>query len=197
MFLRHQAGNGRYAFIIVDGLERLSPAVLRELEAVSQLRLRNRPLVYFLLLTRNEDLVANLLPQYNGGPLARGIHQRLNGFTLEETRGYVHASLRGAGCDWAEELIPDDVIVDIQAFTQGVVGDINCDLPHEPGRRRRAHGRRQPAAESHARASQGGRYAAESALRRHRLGAGLRRGAVAGRGALERPRASSKSRPRA
>jgi hypothetical protein len=34
--------------------------------------------------------------------------------------------LRGAGCDWAEELVPDEVVTDIQAFTQGVVGDINA-----------------------------------------------------------------------
>jgi hypothetical protein len=34
--------------------------------------------------------------------------------------------LRGAGCDWAEELVPDDVALDIQAFTQGIVGDINA-----------------------------------------------------------------------
>ena len=146
VFLRHQAGNGRNAFIIVDGLERISPIVLRELEAISQLRLRNRPLVHFLLLTRNEDLAANLLPQYNAGPLARGIHQRLNGFTMEETRGYVHASLRGAGCDWAEELVPDDVIVDVQAFTQGVVGDINsiCRKSLDAVAERTAGGNRQP-----------------------------------------------------
>jgi pSer/pThr/pTyr-binding forkhead associated (FHA) protein len=38
----------------------------------------------------------------------------------------VRACLKGAGCDWAEELIPDDVITDVQAFTQGVVGDVNA-----------------------------------------------------------------------
>lgn len=126
VFLRHQAGNGRFSYIVADGLERFSTDVLRELEALSQLRLRNRPFVYILLLTRSEELVANLLPQYEGGPLARAVHQRLAGFTLDETRAYTRTCLRGAGCDWAEELIPDDVIVDIQAFTQGVVGDINA-----------------------------------------------------------------------
>ena len=45
---------------------------------------------------------------------------------MDETRAYTRTCLRGAGCDWAEELIPDDVIVDIQAFTQGVVGDVNA-----------------------------------------------------------------------
>jgi hypothetical protein len=65
------------------------------------------------------------MPQYEGGPWARAAHQRLSGLTLDETRAYVRTCLRGAGCDWAEELMPDDVIVDIQAFTQGVVGDIN------------------------------------------------------------------------
>jgi pSer/pThr/pTyr-binding forkhead associated (FHA) protein len=78
------------------------------------------------VLTRSEELVASLLPLLNGGPLARAVHQRLAGFTLDETRAYVHTCLKGAGCDWAEELIPEDVIVDIQAFTQGVVGDVNA-----------------------------------------------------------------------
>jgi general secretion pathway protein A len=126
VFLRHQAGNGRYSYIVADGLERLSAGVLRELEALSQLRLRNRPIVYILVLTRSEELVANLLPQYDGGQFTRAAHQHLAGFTLGETRAYVRTCLRGAGCDWAEELIPDDVVVDIQAFTQGVVGDINA-----------------------------------------------------------------------
>jgi type II secretory pathway predicted ATPase ExeA len=126
VFLRHQAGNGRIAFIVADGLERFSGPVLRELEALAQARLRNRPVVQFLALTRSEELVANLLPQYDGGPFARATHQRLAGFTLDETRSYIWACLRGAGCDWAEELVPDDVALDIQAFTQGIVGDINA-----------------------------------------------------------------------
>jgi type II secretory pathway predicted ATPase ExeA len=126
VFLRHQAGNGRYSYVVADGLERFSAPVLRELEALSQLRLRHRPIVYILAVTRSEELVANLLPQYDGGPFARAVHQRLSGFTLDETRAYARTCLRGAGCDWAEELIPDDVVVDIQAFTQGVVGDVNA-----------------------------------------------------------------------
>ena len=126
VFLRHQAGNGRIAFIVADGLERFSGPVLRELEGLAQARLRNRPVVYFLALTRSEELVANLLPQYDGGPFARAAHQRLAGFTLDETRSYIWACLRGAGCDWAEELVPDEVALDIQAFTQGIVGDINA-----------------------------------------------------------------------
>jgi type II secretory pathway predicted ATPase ExeA len=126
VFLRHQVGNGRFAFVVADGLERFAAPVLRELEALAQMRLRNRPIVHILALTRSEELVANLLPQYDGGPLARAAHQRLAGFTLDETRAYVWQCLRGAGCDWAEELVPDEVVLDIQAFTQGIVGDINA-----------------------------------------------------------------------
>ena len=126
VFLRHQASNGHYSYIVVDGLERFPATIVRELEALSQLRFRNRPVIFILALTRNEDLVTNLLPAHNGGPLARAVHQRLAGFTLDETRAYVRACLKGAGCDWAEELIPDDVVTDIQAFTQGVVGDVNA-----------------------------------------------------------------------
>src|SRR5690606_25346234 len=103
-----------------------SAAALREIEALAQIRLRNRPIVYLLLATRNEDLVADLLPKFDGGPLARAVHQRLIGFTLDETRSYVRACLGSVGCTWNEELFSEDVIVDVQAFTQGVVGDINA-----------------------------------------------------------------------
>jgi type II secretory pathway predicted ATPase ExeA len=126
VFLRHQAGNGRTAFIVADGLERFAGPVLRELEGLAQVRLRNRPVVYLLSLTRSEELVTNLLPLFDGGPFARAAHQRLAGFTLDETRSYIWACLRGAGCDWAEELMPEDVALDVQAFTQGIVGDINA-----------------------------------------------------------------------
>jgi hypothetical protein len=102
VFLRHQVGNGRFAFVVADGLERFAAPVLREFEALAQMRLRNRPIVHILALTRSEELVTNLLPQYGGGPLARAAHQRLSGFTLDETRAYVWQCLRGAGCDWAE-----------------------------------------------------------------------------------------------
>jgi general secretion pathway protein A len=126
VFLRHQAAHGRYPYIVADAIERFSAPVLRQLETLAQLRLRGRPVLYLVLLTRSEEFVADLLPQYDGGPWARAAHQRLTGFTLDETRSYVRTCLRGAGCDWTEELVPDDVIVDIQAFTQGVVGDINA-----------------------------------------------------------------------
>jgi type II secretory pathway predicted ATPase ExeA len=146
VFLRHQAANGRYSYIVADGLERFSAAVLRELEALAQLRLRNRPIVYLLALTRSEEFVANLIPQYDGGPLARAVNQRLAGFTLDETRAYTRTCLRGAGCEWAEELTPDEVIVDIHAFTQGVVGDINalCCAALDAVATRTAGGNRQP-----------------------------------------------------
>jgi type II secretory pathway predicted ATPase ExeA len=126
VYLRHQAGNGRVALVVADGIERFAEPVLRDFEALVQARLRNRPVVNLLALTRSEELAAALLPQYDGGPFARAAHQRLSGFTLDETRSYVWACLRGAGCDWAEELVPEEVLLDIQAFTQGIVGDINA-----------------------------------------------------------------------
>jgi general secretion pathway protein A len=146
VYLRHQAGHGRFALVVADGLERFAAPVLREIEALSQLRLRNRPVFIFLGITRSEELVANLIPQYDGGPLARVAHQRLVGFTLDETRAYVWACLRGAGCDWAEELISNEVILDIQAFTQGTVGDVNaiCCAALDAVAARSEPGNRQP-----------------------------------------------------
>jgi len=126
VYLRHQASKDHPALFVLDGIERFSAPVLREFEALAQMRLRNRPIAYLLAITRSEELVADLLPTYNGGTFARAVHQRLAGFTLDETRAYVRGCIRGAGCEWAEELVPDEVILDIQAFTQGVVGDINA-----------------------------------------------------------------------
>jgi len=65
------------------------------------------------------------MPREAGNRYARCVHQRLGGFSLDETRRYVHACLFGAGCQWGEELFPEDAIVDVQAFTQGIVGDVN------------------------------------------------------------------------
>jgi general secretion pathway protein A len=126
VFLRHQAGNGRATFLAVDALERFSPPLLREFEALAQWRLRGRPLLHILYVTRNEELVDDFLPLHEGGPLARAVHQPLTGFTMEETRAYVRACLRGAGCDWSDELLPDDVLTDVQAYTRGVVADVNA-----------------------------------------------------------------------
>ena len=139
--------------------------------------------------------MANLLPQYDGGPLARAAHQRLAGFTLDETRSYIWACLRGAGCDWAEELVPEDVVLDIQAFTQGIVGDINAHLLRGARRDRGTLDGQQPAAEDHASAAEGSRRQPESALRRVGVGAARRR-AVAGGRAPERTRLGCGSKPR-
>jgi pSer/pThr/pTyr-binding forkhead associated (FHA) protein len=126
VYLRHQSGQGRSSIIVADGLERLSVPVLRELERLAGLRFRNRPIVHMVLLTRNEDLVSDLTPEDGGGQLARYLHQRLTGFDLEETRGYLRACLQSVGCHWEEELIPPEVIIDIQAFTHGIVADIDA-----------------------------------------------------------------------
>jgi type II secretory pathway predicted ATPase ExeA len=146
VFLRHQFANGRHSFLVVDALERYSPPVLREFEALAQLKLRGRPVLHVLYVTRNEELVGNLLPLHDSGPLARAAHQRLTGFTLDETRAYVRSCLRGAGCDWGEELVPDDVVIDLQAFTQGVVADVNalCRDALEAVAKRSAGGVHQP-----------------------------------------------------
>jgi hypothetical protein len=79
-----------------------------------------------VLVTRNEDLAAHLLGQHDATPLARAVHQRFMGFTLEETSAYLRVALHGAGCDFFDELMPQAVLLDIQAFTQGIVGDVDA-----------------------------------------------------------------------
>jgi general secretion pathway protein A len=126
VFLTHQAAKGERAVVVADGLESLSVPVLRELESLAQLRYKYRPLLQMVMITRNEDLVANLLPRAESMRFARAVHQRLAGFTLEETGEYLRACLRGAGGDWPEALFPTEVVIDIQGFTRGLVGDINA-----------------------------------------------------------------------
>jgi general secretion pathway protein A len=126
VYLKHQAGNGRQSILIADDIESHAADVVDEIEQLSCLRLRNRPVLQFLLLTRNEELIGNLIAQHDGGYLSRAVHYPLAGFTLEETTSYVRTSLKGCGCVWADELVSDEVLMDIQAFTRGVVGDINA-----------------------------------------------------------------------
>jgi general secretion pathway protein A len=126
VFLKHQAANGRLSLIVADALERLAVPVIRELESLCRLRLRNRPVIHCVFVTRSEDLVGSLMGQQVSSRLAPIVHQRLGGFTLEETTAYIRACLHGAGCSWVEELVPEDAVVDILGFTQGVVGDVNA-----------------------------------------------------------------------
>ncbi len=125
VYLTHQRLHGRLSLIIADAVERQSNEVLLELESLWQVNSRGVPAVQFVFLTRNENLAAELMREHAGSRLMSSAHSRLAGFTLEETKSYIRDCLQGAGCDWANELIPDEVVFDIQAFTQGVVGDIN------------------------------------------------------------------------
>jgi type II secretory pathway predicted ATPase ExeA len=126
VFLKHQAAHGRVSLIVVDALERLSLPMIRELESLCRVRVKNRPIARCVFVTRSEELVASLMAQQEGGRLSASVHQRLAGFTLEETTAYIRACLHGAGCSWVEELVPEEAVVDILGFTQGVVGDVNA-----------------------------------------------------------------------
>ena len=125
VYLAHQRTNGRLSAVVVDGLEQQRPDIVSQLRALIQLRARQLPLLQFIVLTRNDDLVDEFLADHDSRGPTRAKHSRLTGFTLEETHSYLRICLQGAGCDWATELIPDDTVPDIQALTQGVVGDIN------------------------------------------------------------------------
>jgi type II secretory pathway predicted ATPase ExeA len=126
VFLRHQAARGRRVLVVADAVDRDSLAVVKEIEALAQLRLRGIPAVNLLLTTRNEDLIAQFRSRNETGPRQSSHHQRHTGFTLDETEAYLRSVLLGAGCEWFDELIPDELVFEIQAFTQGIVGDIDA-----------------------------------------------------------------------
>ena len=125
VYLQHQTANGRRSILVVDELEQIAVPVLRELEWLSGIRFRNQSIMRFVLLTRSESIVADLIPSDGGGQLTPYVHQRLTGFSLEETRNYLGSCLESVGSYDVERLFPPDAIVDIQAFTRGIVGDIN------------------------------------------------------------------------
>jgi hypothetical protein len=129
-FLQHQASHGRRMLVIVDGVARQLPEVLQELEALSRLRLRNRGILQMILLTTNVELVETFVVQPDGTPVAQALAQRLNGFTFQETRAYLRGTLDNAGCPRSVELFPEEFVGEIQAFTQGIVGDIDV-LAHD------------------------------------------------------------------
>ena len=126
VYLHHHSAANRRAFLMVDHLEQIAVPVLRELEWLSDLRFCNQSPMCFVFLTRSEGIVADLMPSDGGGASASYVHQRLTGFGLEETRSYLYSCLENAGCEDAERLFSQDVIVDIQAFTRGLVGDIDA-----------------------------------------------------------------------
>ena len=135
VYVTHQRNMDRLSVVVVDGVERHRAEVLAELRALLQIRVKQVPILQFVFLTRNDDLVDEILADHEGaGPLARARHGRLTGFTLEETQSYIRICLQGAGCEWANELVPDSVVLDIQALTQGVVGDVNAVCSNALGR---------------------------------------------------------------
>jgi type II secretory pathway predicted ATPase ExeA len=128
VFLRHQAASGRRCLVVADAVDRESLAVIKEIEALVQMRLRGIPAVHCLLTTSNEELVTQFQIRNETGGRIGWHHQRHIGFTLEETEAYLRSSLRGAGCEWFDELIPGELIFEIQSFTQGIVGHIDALL---------------------------------------------------------------------
>src|SRR5690606_27486871 len=102
--------------------------VIRELDTLCRLRLKHRPLVHGVFITRNEELIANLLSGHDEKKPAvvASLHQRLTGFTFEESIAYIRTCLHGAGCEWVEELFPEEALLDVQSYTKGIVGDLNA-----------------------------------------------------------------------
>jgi general secretion pathway protein A len=126
VYLQHQAGQSRQTFIVADDVERLPATVLQELEHLARLRWKHRPVAQLVLATSNEELIRDLLPHVEGGPHARAAHCRLTGFSFDETQAYVRGCLDGAGCESAEQLLSPEVIIDVHAVTQGVVGSVDA-----------------------------------------------------------------------
>lgn len=125
VYLRHQVGKKIRVVLVADSLERLAEPVLIELQALMSLRFKSRPLLGFVLLTRSEELVQELLPATGESSLAPSMHERLRGFTMDETAEYIATCLNSVDCENVDALFSEMAIRDIHAFTGGIVADIN------------------------------------------------------------------------
>lgn len=123
VFLKHQAGQGRRSIIVADDLDRIPAAHLGEFEWLADLRWRGVPAVNLILIARDDELVRSLIP--GGGRVGDRIHQRLRGFSLEETWNYVVWCLQNSGCDLIHQLISEELIPQIHGFSGGIAANIN------------------------------------------------------------------------
>lgn len=125
MFLRHQAARERPGLLVVDGLNEPAAELLSELQWLVNLRLRGRPLIRMVLITRSDELAFRMLPSagHRVGDLHQ--HQAFHGFSLEDTREYIRDCLYGADCYEAEQLAPDAAVELIQGFSGGVPGKVD------------------------------------------------------------------------
>jgi len=125
VYLRHQAAKNAKMLLVADPLERLSEAALAELEWLIGLRYKNRPLIRLVLISRSEDLVSQIMPEFSGGPHAPCMHHRLGSFSLNEVADYIRAVLHGVGGEEDRTLFSDEAVRTIYAYTHGVIGDVN------------------------------------------------------------------------
>ena len=158
---------GRSRSIVVDALERLALPVIRELEALCRMRLRNRPIVHCVLHHAQRGSRRQPHGAAGGGTCPRP--SCINGSRASRSRrrppmcGRVCTARAAPG---SRSSCPRRPIVDIQGFTQGVVGDVNA-LCREAARRAWPH-TAAPSIDicaSLARAAQGSRAAPAPALR--------------------------------
>jgi pSer/pThr/pTyr-binding forkhead associated (FHA) protein len=126
VYLRHQCAKGSSALLVVDSLERLAEPIVEELGWLMGLRHKNRSMIRFLLVTRSEELVTELMPRDGDSVLTPYVHHRLGGFNHEETAAYLTGCLQSVGCQDDAALVSKDATVEIQAYTHGIVGDINA-----------------------------------------------------------------------
>ncbi len=133
VFLKHQAGQGRHTVVVADGIDEMPAANLGEFEWLAELRWRGSPAVSLVLIARDGQLARSLMPANKDSIGGRYIHQRLDGFSMEESWNYVLWCLHSAGCQSIHELVSEALLADIHGFSRGIPADINrlCALALE------------------------------------------------------------------
>ena len=125
VFVLQQTGSGQPPLLIVENMHEMNPNALRVLCELAALRVRHH---YALRLVLSSD---HPLASIVDAPAMNGIAKRLTeAFKLRalgqsETRDYLYAKLRAAGCLDPENVLPQDVCDKLYAASGGWPGIVD------------------------------------------------------------------------
>ncbi len=122
VFARQQAAAGHPPLLVIENVQAMTPAALGTLCDLVSLRVRDRSALQFLLASeRSLDTMLK-------APAMAGIAQRQSGslklepMSKSETKNYVYAKMRAAGCEAPARVFPEDVCLEVHAASGGWPG---------------------------------------------------------------------------
>ena len=126
IFLAEKARTGHTPLLVVENINRMYPSALYTLCKLAELKLQGRYVVRMILMS--DRVPFSVLHAPKMAPVARRSIAafELGPMTRKEVTTYVHAKLRGGGCDNPGTLFPDEAIERLHAASGGWPGRIDA-----------------------------------------------------------------------